>query len=253
VTSLLAFTLYGPLASWGGIAVGELRDTDVVPSRSALLGLVGAALGIRRGQQRQLEALRANIGVAALVERRGTLLQDYHTAMAPPARFAGRWNLHAEGLKLAHDERGETTILSWRSYRCDALYRVVLWARSASGVSLREIHDALVAPVFALSLGRRSCPLAAPLVPRLLDAESIEEGLRQYFADPAVVLVNRYVSSPASMRDQVGLLLAADADGMFAGPVSMEVTRRDEPLVYRSQRWMYSDRKELRRTMERDQ
>ena len=46
MTDYLLLRLYGPLASWGEIAVGESRHSAVQPSRSALLGLLGAALGI---------------------------------------------------------------------------------------------------------------------------------------------------------------------------------------------------------------
>nr|WP_284509571.1 CRISPR-associated protein Cas5 [Salinivibrio costicola] len=44
----LVFRLYGPLASWGEPAVGGDRPTSAYPSRSAVLGLLGAALGIKR-------------------------------------------------------------------------------------------------------------------------------------------------------------------------------------------------------------
>ena len=47
----LLFRLYGPLASWGEIAVGESRHTAVYPSKSALLGLLAASLGIRRDEE----------------------------------------------------------------------------------------------------------------------------------------------------------------------------------------------------------
>jgi CRISPR system Cascade subunit CasD len=33
----LLFRLYGPMASWGEIAVGEMRHSEVKPSKSALL------------------------------------------------------------------------------------------------------------------------------------------------------------------------------------------------------------------------
>ena len=44
----LVMRLYAPLASWGEIAVGEVRHSANYPSKSALLGLLGAALGVRR-------------------------------------------------------------------------------------------------------------------------------------------------------------------------------------------------------------
>ena len=48
---ILVFRLYGPMASWGEIAVGENRHTANYPSKSALLGLLGAALGIERDDE----------------------------------------------------------------------------------------------------------------------------------------------------------------------------------------------------------
>ena len=44
----LIFQIYAPFTSWGEPAVGEIRHSNIIPSRSALLGLVSAALGIRR-------------------------------------------------------------------------------------------------------------------------------------------------------------------------------------------------------------
>ena len=51
----LVFRLYGPLASWGQAAVGGDRPTGLQPTRSAILGLLGAALGIKRDNNQDLE------------------------------------------------------------------------------------------------------------------------------------------------------------------------------------------------------
>ncbi|MEX2322042.1 MAG: CRISPR-associated protein Cas5, partial [Saccharospirillum sp.] len=37
----LVFRLYGPLASWGNTAVGGVRPTLAMPTRSAILGMLG--------------------------------------------------------------------------------------------------------------------------------------------------------------------------------------------------------------------
>ena len=39
------------MASWGEIAVGENRHTASYPSKSAIIGLLGAALGIKRDDE----------------------------------------------------------------------------------------------------------------------------------------------------------------------------------------------------------
>ena len=50
----LVFQLQGPMAAWGDTAVGEFRPSLDAPGLSSLVGLLGAALGLRRedvGQQ----------------------------------------------------------------------------------------------------------------------------------------------------------------------------------------------------------
>jgi CRISPR system Cascade subunit CasD len=49
----LLFQLYAPLVSWGAPAVGEVRHTDTIPTRSALLGILAAALGISRDNEEE--------------------------------------------------------------------------------------------------------------------------------------------------------------------------------------------------------
>ena len=48
MADFLVFQLYGALASWGDIAVGEYRPSQGHPSKSAITGLLAAALGIER-------------------------------------------------------------------------------------------------------------------------------------------------------------------------------------------------------------
>lgn len=57
MSQYLVFQLHGPMASWGVDAPGEVRHSHELPSRSALLGLLAAALGIRRDEEERLSAL----------------------------------------------------------------------------------------------------------------------------------------------------------------------------------------------------
>ena len=57
MNAYLVFRLYGPLASWGMPAVGGDRPTAAQPTRSALLGLLAAGLGIKRDKEYALQAL----------------------------------------------------------------------------------------------------------------------------------------------------------------------------------------------------
>src|SRR5574343_917945 len=81
----LIFQLYGPLASWGEIAVGEVRPSAAYPSRSALLGLLAAALGVERGEGAALAALAEAYRFGVKLHWEGQVLRDYHTVQRGPA------------------------------------------------------------------------------------------------------------------------------------------------------------------------
>ncbi len=93
----LVFQLQAPLASWGDTAVGEYRGSYEYPGESALLGLLAAALGIRREEDLTLSGLRQGYGFAVGVQDGGTLLRDYHTAQVP-----GRAALRGDPRPAAH-------------------------------------------------------------------------------------------------------------------------------------------------------
>lgn len=163
---LLLFRLYGPLASWGEIAVGESRHTANYPSKSAILGLVGAALGIERSDEAQQISLQQGYHVAVEVFGTGQLLRDYHTAQVPDS--AGKFVYRTRRDELVTGKERLGTILSSREYRSDALAVVALRALPNAPFGLAQIEEKLRQPMFHLYLGRKSCPLAAPLTPQLL-------------------------------------------------------------------------------------
>ncbi|HNQ33369.1 MAG TPA: type I-E CRISPR-associated protein Cas5/CasD, partial [Methanoculleus sp.] len=80
----LIFRLYGMMASWGDIAVGELRPTFDHPSRSAIVGLLAAALGIRRDEEERLSILSNTCRIAIRVDAPGVLLRDAPRPAPPP-------------------------------------------------------------------------------------------------------------------------------------------------------------------------
>ena len=81
-----SFRLFGPLAAWGEIAVGEIRPSALQPTRSALLGLLAAALGLERGDEPKHAALARAVRFGVQVESAGVPISDYHTAQVLPAR-----------------------------------------------------------------------------------------------------------------------------------------------------------------------
>jgi len=177
----LIFRLYGPMVSWGDIAVGEARPSYTHPSKSAILGLIAAALGISRDQESMHRQLAQCYGFAVRVDNIGTPLSDYHTAQVPTSG-TGRKRLNFatrrdEIVTLPREKL--KTILSKRDYRMDALATVVLWERASPPHSLEKLTEALQYPGYVLYLGRKSCPLGLPMEAQVVAADTLLEALRK--------------------------------------------------------------------------
>jgi CRISPR system Cascade subunit CasD len=225
----LVFVLHGPLAAFGGVAVGERRGGEARPTRSALLGLLAAALGIERIEAARHAAMERGYGVAVRVDAPGVSLSDYHTAQVPPARRGERHATRRAELAAKPLE----TILSRRDYRTDALFTVAVWARPDAPVVLSELAAALRRPAFCLSIGRKSCPLGLPPGPVVLMAE-----------DELAAMDARPVPDPEqAVRQRLrarASILASDLDGMVPG--RWTETRRDS--IASRDRWQFSLRSE---------
>lgn len=168
------FGLTASLGAMGELAGHERRGALLWPGRSAVIGLMGAALGIRRdGDFSALEALAVTVGIYDS----GAPLRDYHTIETVPSAAARAPNSRPEALRAARG-RSNTTI-TLRDYRCAPLFGVAV-----SGPGLAPLAAALNAPVFTLYLGRKSCPLAAPPGARLVEAAGPEQALAQMILPP---------------------------------------------------------------------
>lgn len=116
-----------------------------------MLGLVCAALGRDRAEAVD-DLARLKMGVR--VDREGLLLRDYQTATGVMTA-AGKADMRR-------------TVISPRYYLADADFLVGL--EGVDRALLQAIHAALRAPVWPLSLGRKSFPPGEPVW--------LEEGLR---------------------------------------------------------------------------
>ena len=168
----LVLLLAAPLASFGGYAGHERRGSGPVPMRSAVLGLMGAALGIDRTDAERQAALRA-YSVAVQSFHRSTPLRDYHTVQTVPTAKVKRPATRRRA--LARAGRDANTVITIRDYRCDVLIGVAIWGDGRW--ALGDLADRLKRPRFPLYLGRKSCPLANPLNPRVVMEEGPVEAL----------------------------------------------------------------------------
>lgn len=230
----LLFTLYAPMGSFGEIAVGERRMSWARPGRSAILGLVAAAQGIERTDEKAHQRLEAGLHYAVRTDAPGRPLVDYHTAQTPKARKGRRFATRRE--ELGSD--GLNTVLSVREWRTDACFTVALWPRSDQDVDLDGIAEALRHPRFVLYVGRKSAPPGLPLNPEIIEAGTFLAAFeaRQPTDEERTVL--RCIHIPGTARR----MIAFDHDAPGA-PAGTRVERRRDGIVSRL-RWQFADRLE---------
>lgn len=247
---VLVFQLLAPLSSWGEPAVGEHRGSASHPGLSALQGLLGAALGLQRGDDEAHAALRDGYGYAVGLLAAGRLLRDYHTAQMPP-RVALKGRARATRRdELAVPKQALSTVLSTRDYRLDAASLVAVAQRpgAAPRWSLSELAAALRSPRYPLYLGRKSCPPAAPLWPQLVQAEDALRALQAFVARFEAARQAQRESdaararwAPVPLEPLPALVRLHVDDHLPAGcPVTMSTPRKDR-LIRRSG-WQFGDR-----------
>jgi len=174
----LILKLHGPMQAWGEHTFEGLRPSANFPTRSGMLGLLGACLGITRNDREQLQQLADSVGMAVRIDERsitrkdGTSwtsrivkITDYHTVKNAREDYTG--------LKK-HD-----TIQTWREYLYDAEFTVAIWKLTNGHINLDALEKAIKRPYFTPYLGRRSCPLARPLFEARLEASDILEALKE--------------------------------------------------------------------------
>ena len=80
----VALTLEGPLQAWGGAVVGDNRPTLPFPTRSGVLGILAASLGIRRIDHARLRRLGLGSRVHVRVDAPGSPMVDDQTVQDLP-------------------------------------------------------------------------------------------------------------------------------------------------------------------------
>lgn len=226
----LLFRLYAPLSAWGDIGVGTARPSAGYPSKSAVLGLLAAALGWPRDATDRHAALAAGVHFGVMVHSVGTLLIDYHTVQVPSTRR--KRSYHTRRQELQGDPIN--TVLSEREYRCDASYIVALWAAGDERLPLADWRAALEQPRYPLYLGRKSCPPALPLQPQVVSAATLREAFAcaKFAAHPEL---------PQGEATRVHF----EGDASHSGYEVLATTlRRDQPLS--RDRWQFAERIEHR-------
>lgn len=146
----LLLRLMGPMQSWGTTSRFDQRDTGKEPSKSGVIGLIAAAMGIDREEWAGLEPLtRLVMGVR--YDRPGVPKYDYQTAGCAST----------DTIIKADGKPSKDGVPSQRDYLADAAFLVGLECEDR--YLLERIHAALKNPVWTLALGRKSYVPSEPI------------------------------------------------------------------------------------------
>jgi CRISPR system Cascade subunit CasD len=148
------------------------RRVNHFPTRSAIMGMLGAALGITREQHGKLFDLSGRLKIAVQVNNAGEKIVDYHTVQ----------NFRSPMGKI---QKGMTKP-TYREYWCDSAHS---FAITADSDTIDMLAAKVKAPIFTLFQGRKSCPLIRPLFETIVeqgnpaDALKLLGGTGQIFSD----------------------------------------------------------------------
>lgn len=198
--SFLILRLEGPMQAWGTHTFEDFRPSNLYPTRSGLLGLLGACLGLERGDLAGQANLAASVELTVRVDSQlarpgtdkpvakpGIKLPDFHTVM-DARKVDGSVN--------------KFPVVSRREYLFDAAFTVVVGSRPEASVSLEQIAKALRRPCYTPTLGRRSCPPTRPLLEGQVDAASARDALAQYEPSNGLIYCETEKSDqPMRVRD----------------------------------------------------
>jgi len=169
--SSLLLRIAGPMQSWGIQSRFSERDTGREPSKSGIIGLICAAMGVSREDDETVGKLgRLRMGVR--VDKEGRLMRDFHTA------GGGKWPGVKKYGVIKADGSAPATVVSDRYYLADAVFLVAL---DGPRNLLEKIERALHEPVWPLFLGRKAFTPSEPLwLEDGLTEKAFDENLHSY-------------------------------------------------------------------------
>jgi len=149
------------LSAYGLQTFDVHRRVNHFPTRSAIIGLLSASLGITREQHASLYELSQCLTIAVQVNNTGEKMTDYHTVQ----NFRSPMGKIQKGTKPTH-----------REYWCDSEHT---FAITAELDVIDKLVAAVKAPEFTLFQGRKSCPLTRPLFEVVVDGSNPANELKK--------------------------------------------------------------------------
>ncbi len=202
----LLIHLDAPMQAWGIGSRYERRSAGEAPSKSALCGMVCAAMGAAKESEQEARIIRsftaADMTSIAFTTKQcsAPILRDYHTVL---------------GTVTANGSKRKDAVLSQRYYHQDKRFVVLL--ESEDHAFLEATRLALANPVWGIWLGRKCCIPAAPLIrEKVLEPEEAAEVLTKTYGDSIQERfkeVHNFTQGTDTWNDQPLALGRADSSG----------------------------------------
>ena len=159
-TAHLALLLDGPLQSWGFASRFERRTTGLQPTKSGVIGLICAAMGLAKASPEEaqwLPKLSALKMTSIALPRNDILrLEDFHTT-------GGGYDKKTQPQFIPRKASGgpcDNPTVSRRQYLLEARFGVIL---AGDRFVLERAAAAMQDPIWGVWFGRKSCIPAAPI------------------------------------------------------------------------------------------
>ncbi len=207
--------LEGALQAWGDQqSKFVIRRTSEAPTKSGVIGLVCAAMGVSRDEAPQsiLPELNAlHFGVR--IDRPGIRWWDYHTVGA------------GMQMRTAEGKSKPGALLSRREYLCDASFLVALQGDCAL---IERIRQAFINPKWTVYLGRKSCPPSRPV---LIRPDVEDDWSNPAWAEDLLTALSM-IPWQSRLRGENGEPSALDCLADWVPEASNEVAPRDAEIWY---------------------
>ena len=156
---VLVLYLDGPMQAWGYQSRFSRRTSLSYPTKSGVLGILCAALGVPKSDVGTLREL-ATLNMEVLSLQLSSRWVDYHTV-------GGGYEPGSPNIpRLASGSRAKNATITYREYLADAKFGVLLMGDNEL---LKRCDLALRNPKWGLWLGRKACIPASPIAQGIFD------------------------------------------------------------------------------------
>lgn len=148
----LILQINGLMQSWGSRSNFDNRDTETLPTKSGIIGMICNALGIERNDVLSISELQSLHMMSTCIGE-GTVFVDFHTVGHGYGKRSGVINAIGDKKKM---------VVTKRQYLCGYHFLVALYGKCSL---IDKCSDAIKNPIRSLYLGRKCCiPSCSPFL-----------------------------------------------------------------------------------------